>query len=129
MGDRAIVIFKTVDKETKEHEYSPVVYLHWRGEKVPKLLADLAELMASRRGDLQYACARFIGICHEEIEGNLSLGCWSLSNKDKGMLLDSEAEFMKDYSHGDAGVFIVDCADFSWVQGGGYVPDVLAKSA
>src|SRR5262245_37720089 len=76
MGDRALVIF------TDQQEVSPTVYLHWDGSLVPQLLDKLEQLMASRRGDCQYACARFIGLCHLlNPESNLSLGVFNTNLK------------------------------------------------
>lgn len=108
MGDRAVVIFRSSDKS----EVSPTVYLHWNGSNVPAYLKQLDELMKDRKGDVSYACARFIGICHEEIPGNLSLGVFQT---------DVDTYERRDYSHGDAGVIIVNCDDFSWTAFGGYL--------
>ena len=58
MGNRALVIFTDGDR------VSPVVYLHWCGDKVPAWLDDLKQLMHGREGDVDYSCARFIGLCH-----------------------------------------------------------------
>lgn len=66
MGDRAIVRFEG------QMGKSPDVYLHWHGSAVPALLEGAASRM--RRNDPTYACARFIGHCHTQIDGALSLG-------------------------------------------------------
>ena len=66
MGDRALVVFKSDD------QYSPTTYLHWSGHRVWELLTGAAPNM--RAGDEGYACARFVGHCHEQIPGALSLG-------------------------------------------------------
>jgi hypothetical protein len=104
MGNRALVVFHD------EHEYSPAVYLHWHGSKVPDLLRETWQYMEGRRGDLDYTAARFVGICHNAIEGNLSLGLQSHrecrnsdSHKDRQHRLAS----WEPYSPGDAGVFLV----------------------
>lgn len=93
MGDRALVTFKS------GKSFSPVVYLHWNGSEC----ADWIKAAASRyrKGDESYSAARFAGYCHEQIKGNLSLGL--LDSPDE----ESQADWNK-YSHGDAGVFIVD---------------------
>jgi hypothetical protein len=88
MGDRAVVMFKD------ENETSPAVYLHWHGSDVRKLLELAAPRM--RAGNAGYACARFIGVCHEKIDGAWSLGVYSNSGKPE------------DHDPGDHGVFVVD---------------------
>jgi hypothetical protein len=116
MGDIALVIFKDA------HEFSPTVYLHWGGSDVPDLIAKTAELMANRLGDVQYCCARFIGICHEQSPKSATgLGVWST---DPANLETPEA--IAEYSHGDAGVIIVDCRDFTWTAHAGYLAKVPA---
>lgn len=91
MGDRALIQFKGRDAS----EHSPVTYTHWGGYDVRARLAELRELMRGREGDVSYTAARFVGICHQASEGNLSLGIW---NHD-GLLT-------ADDSHGDAGCFV-----------------------
>jgi hypothetical protein len=129
MGDRALVIF-----ENKE-EVSPVVYLHWSGSRVPALLEQLKERMKGSEGDVAYAAARFVGICHESIEGNLSLGVWNLpadtlvAVRTRGLSSAADAE-LAGYSHGDAGVVVVNAEDFTFKAYGGYLADakVAAKT-
>ena len=112
MGDRAYVIF------FDRHSISPTIYLHWHGGDVPDWLSDLRKRMNGRYGDASYAAARFVGICHERIPGNLSLGITS-----NGF---TQADFrnhplMVDASPGDAGIIIVDTRNFSWEAFGGYL--------
>jgi hypothetical protein len=53
-------------------DISPMVYLHWGGGTV---LNDLeGALPRLRTGNAGYACARFIGYCHEKLDGINSLG-------------------------------------------------------
>jgi hypothetical protein len=107
MGDIAIVHFKD------SVEVSPAIYLHWGGSEVGKLLRKCKELMAGRR-DVPYAAARFVGLAHEDIPGPLSLGIWNAPGR-------RLAEIRKDsYSHGDAGVFIVDVDTWEVETHGGY---------
>jgi hypothetical protein len=112
MGDRACVIF------FDRNGVSPTVYLHWHGPAVPAWLDQLATQMVGRNLDAQYAAARFVGICHENIEGNLSLGIssnlFSLDN-----ICNSDC--MEDASPGNAGMVVVDTSDFSWTAYGGYL--------
>ena len=114
MGHRALVIFHD------EHRISPSVYLHWHGGDVPNLIAELAAYMTDRRGDADYAAARFTGLCHRLIDGNLSLGI--MSNDLRRADLDNAA-VLEEMSHGDAGVVIVDTDDFTWKAYGGYLAD------
>lgn len=112
MGDRASVIF--FDKD----QVSPVVYLHWHGSRVPDWIDELRYRMAERLWDAPYAAARFVGICHNHIPGNLSLGIRScnLWLPDLAMpgMLDS-------HNPGDAGVVIVSTGGFTWKAYGGYL--------
>lgn len=112
MGDRAFVIFR--DK----YRISPGVYLHWHGDAVPEILRELAEYMQGRHGDAQYAAARYTGICHRRISGNLSLGIVpnSLRHADLG-----DASVLEAMSPGNAGVVVVDTDDFTWKAHGGYL--------
>ena len=114
MGDRACVVF--IDRTS----VSPTVYLHWHGNAVPLWLDDLKDRMTGRFSDAAYAAARFVGIYHDYIGGNLSLGISSnglthadVRNKDR----------MEADSPGNAGMVVVDTSDFSWKAYGGYLAD------
>jgi hypothetical protein len=89
MGDRALIIF------TDGENVSPTVCLHWGASRVPDWLRKHGELMKSRGADVEYAAARFIGIAHTHIDGNLSLGCWSteesIADAARSSLKDAEA--------------------------------------
>jgi hypothetical protein len=114
MGNRAIVIFYDSDR------ISPTVYLHWCGGQVPKLLSELAEYMKGRYGDAEYAAARFTGLCHNMIDGNLSLGIYSTGLRRADL---DNAEALSSLSHGDAGVVIVNTGDFTWKAYSGYLAE------
>lgn len=118
MGDRALVQFHRPGAEAGDPDgYGPVVYLHWSGSRVPALLAEWREVMKTRMADITYGTARFIGVCHERIAPPLSLGVWSADHL-----------LTKDDSHGDAGVFLVDCRTGLAEQLGGYYqPDGLRE--
>ena len=76
--------------------------------------------MEGRFGDISYACARFIGICHAAAPGNnLSLGVWNTTPEGVKCIEDED----DDFSHGDAGVFVVNVTDFSVKHFGGYPSD------
>lgn len=120
MGDRALVMFCTQQTQQVEGplEFSPVTYLHWHGHCVGSLLHNLYARMEGRRGDCAYVSARFVGLCHEKIEGNLSLGLWNAPTPEDLFEQNDDQGWI--YSHGDAGIFIVDCAFKQVVVFGGY---------
>jgi hypothetical protein len=112
MGNRACVIFYD------SRRISPTVYLHYRGDSVPAWLEQLKLLMNGRFDDAEYAAARFVGIAHQQIEGNLSLGVLSNSL----ILPDIHNEHrMEAESPGNAGIVVVDTRDFTWKAYGGYL--------
>ena len=100
MGERALVVFKD------HHGHSPTVYLHWSGHDVGRFLAEATPGM--RPADASYSCARFVGYCHEQIPGRLSLG------------VTNTPEDGRPSSPGDAGVFIVDTETGEVETYGGY---------
>ena len=65
------------------------------------------ELMEGRKGDLSYAFARLVGIAHNDIEGNLSLGVFSNNFKD-----DDIYDKVYEISHGDNGTYLVDVDNY-----------------
>ncbi|MBY0460510.1 MAG: hypothetical protein K2V38_24610 [Gemmataceae bacterium] len=114
MGDRACVLF------FDGTAVSPTVYLHWHGRAVPARLAELKTLMHGRNHDAAYAAARFVGICHAHIGGNLSLGV--TSNRLVPADLRNPAALAA-LSPGNAGLVLVDTTDFTWRAVGGYLAD------
>lgn len=107
MGDRVLIQLKDSDGAV-----SPVCYLHWHGGRAPDLIRETAKLMQSRGEDIAYAFARLVGVCHQHIEGNTSLGVWPL---------DGDAEQLSpEQSHGDAGIYIVHCGTWEVEAFGGY---------
>lgn len=112
MGDRACVVF--FDRSG----VSPTVYLHWHGSYVPLWLDELKTRMEGRHGDASYAAARFVGICHRYIPGNLSLGI--LSNDLNLADLASDSRMVEE-SPGNAGIVVVDTSSFCWKAYGGYL--------
>lgn len=107
MGDR--VLIQLEQHPTYGQIVSPVLYMHWGGNLVPKLIVDWYHYMEGRRGDMFYAFARLTGIAHEMVSGNLSLGVWQT-----GYAIDGED------SHGDAGVFRIHVQEETIYMGGGY---------
>jgi hypothetical protein len=114
MGNRACVIFYD------SRRISSTVYLHWHGESVPAWLEQLKHLMNRRFDDAAYAAARFVGISHQRIECNMSLGV--LSN---GLTLAEihDESRMQAESPGNAGIVAVDTRDFTWKAYGGYLAE------
>jgi hypothetical protein len=112
MGDRALVVF--YDKCA----ISPTVYPHLHGGNVPELLRELAEYMKGRYDDAEYAAARFTGLCHQRIPGNRSLGI-ELNSLCRADLDDTSV--LEAISHGNAGLVLVNTADFTWNAYGGYL--------
>ena len=114
MGNRACVIFYDSNR------ISPTVYLHWHGGSVPAWLEQLKHLMHGRFDDAAYAAARFTGICHQHIEGNLSLG---LSSNGLTFTQLNDEACMRGESPGDAGIVVVDTSDFTWKAYGGHLAE------
>jgi hypothetical protein len=110
MGNRACVVF--FDRTC----VSPTVYLHWHGDAVPAWLDHLKDRMNGRFSDAAYAAARFVGICHANIDGNLSLG---ISSNDLSQADVQSQDRMEEESPGNAGIVVVDTSDFSWKAYGG----------
>ena len=114
MGNRACIIF--FDRTC----VSPTVYLHWHGDAVPTWLGQLKDHMTGRFADASYAAARFVGICHTYITGNMSLG---VSSNHLSLADIRNTNRMEDESPGNAGVVVVDTSDFTWKAYGGYLAD------
>jgi hypothetical protein len=110
MGDRALVILKSGES------YSPVMYLHWHAPQVGNYVRRLKDVMESRGEDLGYSFARLLGIVHNDIDGNLSLGCWNLP---KGFS-EANSKMLREMSHGDGGIYVVDLKDYSIATYAGY---------
>lgn len=106
MGDRSLTTFKD------QHGYSPVIYMHWHGSDTRDFLAKAGPIL--RKGDNTYAAARFCGFCHTEIDSNLGLGLFEPPDPDE------EGFDWDEFSHGDAGVFIVDIETGHVEVKGGY---------
>lgn len=109
MGDRAIVIFHS----PTDHSVSPAVYLHSHAGLLLNFLENALPRM--RTGDPAYSCARFIGICHDEIPGNASLGVYNVpgtaadaAERHKPAEYDRLMAAARRIDFGDRGVFLVD---------------------
>jgi hypothetical protein len=115
MGNRACVLFFDLTC------VSPTVYLHWHGNAVPAWLDQLKDRMNGRFSDAAYAAARFVGICHANIDGNLSLG---ISSNDLSQADVRSKDRMEVESPGNAGIVAVDTSDFTWKAYGGYLAEI-----
>lgn len=118
MGDRASVVFFDA------YCVSPTIYLHWHGSVVPIWLDELKLRMEGRFSDASYAAARFVGICHQHIDGNLSLGIYSNAYRRCDL---QDAHAMRMASPGNAGIVVVNTCDFSWRAYGGYLTDYTTE--
>ncbi|MDG3006432.1 hypothetical protein [Paludisphaera mucosa] len=72
--------------------------------------------MKGREGDIQYAFARLLGIAHNDIDGNLSLGCWNLPTDFR----ETDESYLREMSHGDGGIYVVDLLNFTIATHAGY---------
>tara|TARA_R110000737_G_scaffold317387_1_gene328017 strand:- start:566 stop:913 length:348 start_codon:yes stop_codon:yes gene_type:complete len=98
MGNRAVVCLKDNNKETRINDDDLGIYLHWNGspDQVEHFLELARDRMGDRLGDANYGKARLVGLIHEQIEGNCSLGL------DRCQYLDTD--------NGDNGTYVVDCS-------------------
>ncbi len=91
MGNRVVIVCKS------GKEVSQGLYLHWGGTDAP----DLIHATPVRQGDPGYALARLVAYACSVIPGTMSVGIIAGPKS-----LTPKA--LKDYSHGDAGVLVVD---------------------
>jgi|TARA_R110000824_G_scaffold77608_3_gene196229 hypothetical protein len=98
MGNRAVICLKDNNQETEVDDDDLGIYLHWSGspDQVEHFLELARERMGDRLGDVSYGKARLLGVIHEQIEGNLSLGL------DLCQYLDTD--------NGNNGTYVVNCA-------------------
>lgn len=128
MGDRALIIV------TDGKEYSPTVYLHYGGSRVPDIIERTFNHMKTRPGDVSYFTARLIGLAHQDNPNSpLSLGVFATkiivgecaarvvrAIRDGEKISEGMSLKLENYSHGDAGVIVVDCDNFTCSAYGGY---------
>lgn len=115
MGDRALIIFKT------DYEISPTVYLHWGGCEATDFIGQLSSAADGKGICATYAAARFVGIAHQATPGVMSLGVQNTEAELAEAILAGNLETIASYSHGDAGILIVNVEDYSWEAYGGYL--------
>lgn len=114
MGDRATLLV------TDSGGTQPIcgIYLHWHASDVPRLLPLAFKRM--RGGDVGYSTARLIGVLHEEILGNLSLGVQPPPPDSDEAPWSSDA-VLQAYSPGDGGVVVINCSTGEVRCTGGYL--------
>ncbi len=95
MGNRAVLCLNDGDESFNKDAVG--IYLHWHGDinNIDYYLRVARKTMGDRLGDSEYAKARLIGVIHEEIEGNLSLGVGIVGNMD--------------YDNIDNGTYVINC--------------------
>ena len=111
MGDRVVITF-TDDDES----FSPAVYMHWNGQEAPDMIRAAQPVM--RREDSSYSAARFCGECHKAVRGVTGLGLVDAPVGSEAFPIDWNS-----YSHGDAGVYVVNTTTGEVKCHGGYGED------
>jgi hypothetical protein len=97
MGDRVLMQIHS----SKTGEFGPVVYGHWSGGKAVEICESLKQKMNTRQGDVSYSSARLVQLMIQlsgVADENTSVGIWNTEKK----LTNAD-------SHGDEGVFLIDC--------------------
>jgi hypothetical protein len=137
MGDRALIIFIGVyiRQGNVELDVSPICYTHWSGQSVPDYIKRVGGLMSKDPETLNLnnagaAAFAFCGMMYEE--GNKSgngFRCWNtpahvikaiehIFDEREVALIKTGTQWadglLANYSHGDRGLYVVDCRDFSW---------------
>lgn len=101
MGDRAKVQITTYHGRG-QREVSPTIYLHWDGNRVMEIAAELWD--KCRGEDVDYLAARFVGIaCRVSGGDRRGVGIFSADK------LLTHAD-----SPGDNGVFVIDVTEEPW---------------
>jgi len=91
MGYRVLIQLKS------SSEVSPVLYVHWDGDKAEIWLNKLIEKMGERLNDLPYSFARLAQIAMENSKKQITgFG-----------ILNREKELIADDSYGDNGIYIL----------------------
>lgn len=108
MGDRVLFVCH------RGGDYiSPAVYGHWIGHEALELLVAAAPTM--RKDDSGYAAARLCGhLCAESPKDALGVGLHKAPE-------NLEPATLQKFSHGDAGVVVIDVSSGKWECFGGYL--------
>lgn len=94
MGDRVLVTFTDDNKN-----YSPAIYMHSMGSEAQELIEQ--SVGSFRRNDASYSAARFCVEMGKRLTGIVGLGLV------EGPVPTDTGFSWADYSHGDAGVYVV----------------------
>lgn len=116
MGDRVLI-----QVEDGNGSVSPVAYGHWLGKHAEGIITDVIDLM-KKRGfpDVEYTFARLVEIMGEYAgPGPTGMGCWNAP-----LIYDKEGtakprRLNAADSHGDNGVFIINCSNWDVEHLGG----------
>ena len=114
MGNRACIVFFDRNRVSPRSTCTGTATLSQAGWTSSR------SLCRDGSRDASYAAARFVGICHANIDGNLSLG---ISSNDFSLADVRNKDRMEDHSPGNAGIVAVDTSDFTWKAYGGYLAD------
>lgn len=114
MGDRAVVLFE--DGEAIEPF---AIYYHWAGKDGVE--SDYAAALSEhkdRRDDVSYFSARMIGLSCARHPGSTGIGLLAAPTPEQY----ASPSLMAQYSHGDAGVAVVnpEKGSIRWIEGTGY---------
>ena len=113
MGNRLIIICYSKDSK----EVSPTIYQHWSQGKgaIATLLREQFETFKGRKDDCSYFTARLIGRLHGgDDKESCSLGVWNTPKDIEASILSDNWKALKDYSHGDEGIILVDVVNFKF---------------
>lgn len=110
MGDRVLIV-----ATDERGSVTPAVYGHWCGHDAPAMLVAAGEAGIIRKDDPHNAIARICGFFHESNpRSTTSLGIHDAP-------ADLTDETLRDYSHGNAGVIVVNVSDGSLRYVAGYL--------
>ncbi len=120
MGDRGIVV--CVSNESENPDICAAgIYVHWDGDRIPRFLKSALEQERLRAGDMEYSAARVCGVFHENIPDDMSLGLLPAPK-------DLSTELLEKYSHGNAGVVLLNCSSPQSIRCvGGYLEDKYSE--
>lgn len=114
MGDRAVVLLEDGDA------IEPfAIYYHWAGKGgVESFYTEALEAHKSRRDDVSYFSARMVGLSCEAAPGSTGIGLIAAPTEEQY----ASPTLMAQYSHGDAGVAVVnpEKGTIRWIEGTGY---------
>ena len=107
MGDRVVIVFHTpvrgtdyhTGKVTYAHDLSPTFYMHWSGINAVGILQKAIKQKVLYKDLVSNAIANLVGFCGKE--GVPGMALWNTEKTFEEIQEDS-------FSHGDAGVILID---------------------